>query len=104
MVDYIVLPGVGESVAADDIGGVKHQRVKIQTGADGSATDVSDANPLPVTSSSTSTTTVTSATDAPMPVSDELMPSVLTQLKIMNAYLSILTDTHITVQDVNGGV
>lgn len=38
----------GDTIATDDIAGVKHQRVKIEYGADGSATDVSDANPLPV--------------------------------------------------------
>jgi hypothetical protein len=41
-------PGSGATVAADDIGGVLHQRIKIGVGADGSATDVSSANPLPV--------------------------------------------------------
>jgi hypothetical protein len=48
--DNVVLnPGSGgDTVAADDIGGVKHQRVKIEFGADGSATDVSTTNPLPV--------------------------------------------------------
>ena len=38
----------GDTIATDDIAGVKHQRVKIEYGADGSATDVSDANPLPI--------------------------------------------------------
>jgi len=42
-------PGTGATVAADDIGGVLHQRVKIGVGADGSATDVarqrSDTSP-----------------------------------------------------------
>lgn len=38
----------GDTIATDDISGVKHQRVKVQYGADGSATDVSDSNPLPV--------------------------------------------------------
>lgn len=37
----------GDLISTDDIGGVKVQRVKMQTGADGSATDVSDANPVP---------------------------------------------------------
>ncbi len=32
-------PGVGSTVAADEIGGVLHQRVKISVGADGSAAD-----------------------------------------------------------------
>ena len=41
-------PGSGATVAADDIGGVLYQRVKLTSGEDGTATDVSDANPLPV--------------------------------------------------------
>lgn len=41
-------PGSGATVAADDIGGVLHQRIKIGVGADGEATDVSEANPMPV--------------------------------------------------------
>lgn len=45
-------PGSGATVAADDIGGVLHQRVKIGVGADGSATDVSSANPMPVSAAS----------------------------------------------------
>jgi hypothetical protein len=49
MADNVTLdPGVGgASVAADDIAGIHHQRVKVQHGADGSATDVSTASPLP---------------------------------------------------------
>jgi hypothetical protein len=41
-------PGTGATVAADDIGGVLHQRVKVGIGADGTAVDVSEANPMPV--------------------------------------------------------
>ena len=41
-------PGSGASIAADDIGGVLHQRVKVGIGPDGTATDVSSANPMPV--------------------------------------------------------
>jgi hypothetical protein len=37
----------GATIATDDIGGVDHPRVKVEFGADGSATDVSSANPLP---------------------------------------------------------
>jgi hypothetical protein len=39
----------GDVIATDDIGGVKYQRVKETYGVDGSATDVSDTNPLPIT-------------------------------------------------------
>lgn len=42
-------PGSGATVAADNIGGVLHQRVKISVGADGAADDASAENPLPVT-------------------------------------------------------
>ncbi len=40
----------GATIALDDIGGVHHQRVKVQYGEDGSATDVSYTNPIPVMS------------------------------------------------------
>lgn len=49
MADNDTLPAAGSIVASDDIGGVKYQRVKPVHGADGSATDTSAANPLPVT-------------------------------------------------------
>lgn len=35
-----ITPGAGIDVAADEIGGVKHQRMKMQVGADGVAADV----------------------------------------------------------------
>lgn len=43
-----VTAGSGTTIAADDISGVYFQRVKITVGADGTATDVSTAAPLPV--------------------------------------------------------
>ena len=42
-------PGTGATVAADDIAGVLHQRVKVGVGVDGVAVDVSASNPMPVT-------------------------------------------------------
>lgn len=48
-----ITPGTGDIVAADDISGVKHQRVKISQGVDGSATDVSATDPLNVTLANT---------------------------------------------------
>jgi hypothetical protein len=42
-------PGSGATVAADEIGGVLHQRVKLGIGDDGTAVDVSEDNPMPVT-------------------------------------------------------
>lgn len=46
--DITVTPGTGVTIAADDVGGKLYQRVKLTHGADGSATDVSVAAPLPV--------------------------------------------------------
>jgi hypothetical protein len=41
-------PGTGATVAADEISGVLHQRVKIGVGTDGVAVDVSEGNPMPM--------------------------------------------------------
>ena len=42
-------PGAGATIAADDIGGALHQRVKMVLGADGVTDgDVSLANPMPI--------------------------------------------------------
>ena len=48
MADNVTLPGTGRVVASDDVGGVDYQRVKVSHGPDGSATDTSTTNPLPV--------------------------------------------------------
>ena len=51
-----VTPGTGTVIAADDIGGVQHQRVKVVIGADGiSNGDISASNPMPITGSVTAT-------------------------------------------------
>jgi hypothetical protein len=42
-------PGVGAIIAADDIGGILYQKVKMIHGADGIAHETADNNPLPVT-------------------------------------------------------
>jgi len=54
----------GDVIASDDILGVKHQRVKVEFGADGVATDVSAANPLPVSGAFFQTTQPVSGTVA----------------------------------------
>lgn len=47
MADNVTITGT--TIAADDISGVQYQRTKIVWGVDGTATDVSTSNPLPVT-------------------------------------------------------
>lgn len=56
---------VGDLIATDDVGGAKHQQVKVEFGADGTATPVSAANPLPVDGSGV--TQPVSAASLPLP-------------------------------------
>jgi len=57
-------PGSGATIAADDISSVLYQRVKISEGADGSATDVSAANPMPSSVPGAVSATILSLTTA----------------------------------------
>lgn len=53
-------PGTGgDTIATDDIGGVKHQKVKVEFGANDSATQVDASNPLPVTDAGIQTDALT---------------------------------------------
>ena len=55
-----ITQGSGTTIAADDIAGVKHQRVKVVIGADGvNDGDVSASNPIPVTGTVTANTGLT---------------------------------------------
>lgn len=72
MADNVAItPGSGATIATDDVGGVQYQRVKLAHGADGSATDASSTNPLPIsdatsgTLTSTAVSVTTSATALP---------------------------------------
>lgn len=56
MADNVAITaGTGTTVAADDIGGVLHQRVKVAWGVDGAAVDASASNPFPVVETSAAT-------------------------------------------------
>lgn len=43
----------GDTIATDEIAGIKHQQVKVEWGVDGTATPVSAANPMPVVQTGT---------------------------------------------------
>ncbi|QDP53221.1 MAG: hypothetical protein GOVbin7744_24 [Prokaryotic dsDNA virus sp.] len=51
-----ITAGTGTTIATDEIGGAHYQRVKVTYGADGSTTDVSDSNPLPIDDAGSSLT------------------------------------------------
>lgn len=84
-----ITQGAGTTIAADDVGGVLFQRVKNVFGADGVATDVSSANPLPVsvvgsvrelraaTASAPSAWTITTAGAASVIAADPLRVKVM---------------------------
>ena len=72
-------PGSGAIVAADDIGGVLHQRVKLALGADGTNDgDLSASNPMPVTGS----VSVTTATPLDVTASTPLEVTASTPLDV----------------------
>jgi len=49
MADNVAItPGTGATIAADDVGGVLFQRIKLAWGVDGVATDASASAPLPI--------------------------------------------------------
>lgn len=73
MADNYSVPCTGEQTfAADDISGVKHQRIKLGIGKDGEAIDLSFATP--------------------MPVSNDTLELILVELQTMNMHLSVITE------------
>lgn len=74
MADNSVLPSSGDVIAADEILGVKYQRMKITHGSDGvNDGDTSHTNPLPVLNVAPTNAATTSVTDSITPV--VLLPS-----------------------------
>lgn len=78
-----VTAGAGTTIASDDIAGVQYQRIKVAHGADGSATDTSSTNPLPVTAPAAARTThsiaVALQTDAVMSNLSSLTPKFFSE-------------------------
>ena len=78
----------GDVIATDDIAGVKHQRVKVQYGVEGSATDVSSATPLPITVATTDLVSVTEAN------SDDSLLEDKHQLDVLGCLLEETIETN----------
>lgn len=77
-----ITAGAGTNIATDNIGGTHYQRVKVTHGVDGTATDASASNPLPVTApaAARSTHSIASSiqTDAIMNANVALTPKFFT--------------------------
>lgn len=69
MADNYTTTGTTDTFAGDEVGAIKVPRVKIQFGEDGTATDASTTNPLPVTASADNPVIAEMAT---MPAADAL--------------------------------
>ena len=85
-------PGEGALVAAENIDGVLHQRIKIGVGADGVAVDVSSANPMPV-----EMTGITALNPLPVTLPDV---TALTPLPVNLPDVTALNPLSVTLPDV----
>lgn len=124
MADNIaVTAGSGTTIAADDIGGVLYQRVKISQGADGSGTDVSSAAPLQVSlanHAANATAVKVDGSAATQPVSIASVPShavtnagtfvtqengaALTSMQLMDDVVATLGTTTYTEATTKGNI
>lgn len=80
----------GDTIATDDISGVKYQRVKVVSGADGTATDVSATAPLPVQESRVSTSTLSNVSSSATSVTVLASNSSRRQATVYNDSTAIL--------------
>ncbi len=80
-----ITSGTGTLISTDEVGGVQVQRVKIQHGADGSATDVSSASPLPVTLADGGDVTLGAKADAKSTATDTTAVTAMSVWKQISA-------------------
>jgi len=80
------------SVATDEISSEHHPLYKIEFGEDGVATLVSENNPLP--------TANTARQKHNFARQEELLTSILLELKILNKYMSFGQDVELTDNDI----
>lgn len=92
-----ITPGTGADVATDEVGGVHHQLVKLEFGADGVAVPVSASDPLPVTGAFYPATQPVSAASLPLPTgasTDATLQAVRDRLPA-TAHAQPLTDAQL---------
>lgn len=99
-----ITAGSGTDISTDDIAGVQVQRVKVQYGADGSATDVSSGSPLPVVDATLSTTnTEIGATNETAASTDTATAGLNGRLQRIAQRLTTLLAVFPTTIDTNSG-
>lgn len=112
MADNIsVTAGSGTIVAADDVGGVLYQRVKLAIGADGSASDASLAAPLPSSDAGAAWTSVfgvsgarvTSADASAAAASVTDAPTAGQKIVLTDLVFSVDTDMRVDFKEETSG-
>lgn len=100
MVDNVTITeGSGTQIAADDVGGVKYQRIKVAIGEDGTANDVSSSNPLP-------TQIIQNGTSQTIQVKDEAVEllKILVDLLYSNAITDAGQRQRIVIDAITAGL
>jgi hypothetical protein len=94
-------PGSGATIAADDIGGVLYQRVKVTHGVDGIAHETSDSNPYPIKVMSVNDSLPTVANQ-----SDDLLRMLSRLVKILecNAVVDQQQRQRVTIDAITGSL
>lgn len=77
-------------VATDEINGIHHPQYLMEYGVDGTATRVSSTTPLPTTMDALLVSSLSESTARAM----------VRELRILNAHMALITDTHIEREDV----
>lgn len=105
MADDVTLPGTGDIIAADDIGGKKYQQVKVEFGADGARTAVTDSAPLPVKTEIMTSATLTEDGENMDSTSTETAALDCSKARRVGVQVVGSTGTHAThVVEVRGSV
>jgi hypothetical protein len=100
MADNVTITeGSGTQIAADEVGGVKYQRVKVAHGIDGVAVDTSEANPLP-------TQIIQTDTSQALQVADETVGllKILVDLLFSNAIVDAGQRQRIVIDAITAGL
>lgn len=89
MADNVAItPGTGDTVAADDVSGVKYQRVKLDIGGDGASTPVTD---LSTSALQTTGNTSLSSIDTKTPSLGQALAAASTPVVLTAAQITTLT-------------
>jgi len=79
----------GDTIATDDISGVKHQLVKMEFGVANTATEVSSTDPLPVIVSASGSSFLQDVE------SHSTLEAILDELRLINFHLSVISNNSI---------